>query len=151
MPPARWKTSGICVTCTDRCRVEVCKNRNGASSHRFCVHQGSPVHLQSSFCGPQLSQAARGNLPEIDCINNIPLTTNASSFARVWHYCPVYTRKANVHCRHTVAQLPWKRTFIEGGERDSRGYVISINTIIADAPVSNSRIDKIRQECVQNK
>ena len=28
--------------------------------------------------------------------------------------------------------------------------VISINTVIADAPVSNSRIDKIRQECAQD-
>ena len=28
--------------------------------------------------------------------------------------------------------------------------VISINTIIADAPVSNSRIDKIRQECLRD-
>ena len=28
--------------------------------------------------------------------------------------------------------------------------VISINTIIADAPVSNSRLDKIRQECARD-
>jgi len=28
--------------------------------------------------------------------------------------------------------------------------VISINTIIADAPVSNSRLDKIRQECAHD-
>jgi len=28
--------------------------------------------------------------------------------------------------------------------------VISINTIIADAPVSNFRLDKIRQECAHD-